>query len=618
MLKILFTLALFFGCLFTLHGQTEHPDIAHLKQLQKTDLETARTTAERLMTSIPSKKGAHYHEIRINLAATLNKLKEIDTAWIVISEVPTERLPLERLKVEQLLQMADNQDLAGNTVQSNRYYFQAIELAKNAKLNKELGATYNLLGASYLNKGDFNRARSYFSKSLSLKKAMNDSLGMAITYNNLGSYFKKTQNIDSARFYYNKCVEIRKKTHDSVGLSFVYLNLAILEQVSGNRAEAIAIYQEVMELAKSNGDHETYVLGQTNVGLAHYFLGNYNRAETILLEALDFSNEHNEKTSLSSIYQGLSLICEKKGDATGVLNYRKLYHNHYVETFNLEKEKEVNRLQIKFDTKEKDLKINQLEQQKIENQLKSQEKELKNSKLFFWFTFLLSTLALVVVFVLIMYFRKKSFSKKQNLLLEEREILLKEVHHRVKNNLQIVSSLLSLQSEVSVDIDPKALLRQSQNRIQSIAIIHEKLYESTSLANIHLEEYVHQLIEHLSDSYDFEQLGILVNINIPFIQINLDQIVPCGLILNELITNSIKHAFDKGGTLSISAQLDEETILLDITDDGKGLPPDVNRLSSQSLGLKLANGLAKQLKGSLKHIETSVGTHFQLQLNQNL
>lgn len=204
--------------------------------------------------------------------------------------------------------------------------------------------------------------------------------------------------------------------------------------------------------------------------------------------------------------------------------------------------------------------------------------------------------------------------KEQTTLLDEKEILLKEIHHRVKNNLQIISSLLNLQTRGIEDSDTLQNLRDSQTRIRSMALIHEKLYQSPSLASIDFGEYVKSLAFDLFQTYRGQSSGIQLEIKADEVLISLDQAVSCGLILNELMTNALKYAFPHGrsGTIWVELQTTAQQILmLRVTDDGVGLPPDFDIFHSKSLGLQLVNNLARQLNAEIEVADSS-GTSFSI------
>ncbi len=199
--------------------------------------------------------------------------------------------------------------------------------------------------------------------------------------------------------------------------------------------------------------------------------------------------------------------------------------------------------------------------------------------------------------------------------LREKEVLLKEVHHRVKNNLQIISSLLALQAD-SIE-DPRALaaFQVSQERINSIALLHETLYRSDDLARIDMAQYIQRLATDLANTYrPVSGSGINLNLCVPHVLVDLNVAMPCGLIVTELLTNSFKYAFPEGGEGEIYVELVEHRdgdLVLTIGDTGVGLPLGLVPGKSESLGLELVNTLVKQLKGKLT-MPAALGAEFQI------
>ena len=195
--------------------------------------------------------------------------------------------------------------------------------------------------------------------------------------------------------------------------------------------------------------------------------------------------------------------------------------------------------------------------------------------------------------------------------LREKEILLQEVHHRVKNNLQVVSSLLRLQERGIDDPQMRQLFKESQNRVQSMALIHEQLYKSDSLAAIDFPDYLRQLIAHLFGSYQVSSSRIASQTHVADVHLGVDDAVPCGLILNELLSNALKYAFPDGREGLVRIELSEQDaqgqLSLTVADDGVGLPEDIAFWNTQTLGLRLVRSLVRQLDGDVK-IDRSQGT----------
>jgi len=198
--------------------------------------------------------------------------------------------------------------------------------------------------------------------------------------------------------------------------------------------------------------------------------------------------------------------------------------------------------------------------------------------------------------------------------LHEKEALLREIHHRVKNNLQVISSLLALQSDSADDPLAKPLFEESRDRVKSMALVHEKLYQSPNLSRIDFGEYVRDLVSYLLRSYG--ALGrIEAHVQIESVMLQLDAAINCGLIINELVSNALKHAFpeNKAGSIRIHIRRDEQGIALFVEDDGIGFPPGVDFQHTKTMGLRLVVRLVRQLNATIR-LDGRMGTVFRIDL----
>lgn len=197
--------------------------------------------------------------------------------------------------------------------------------------------------------------------------------------------------------------------------------------------------------------------------------------------------------------------------------------------------------------------------------------------------------------------------------LREKEVLLKEVHHRVKNNLQVISSIINLQSHYVKDAKTLEMLNESQNRIKSMAFIHEKLYQTKDFANINITDYIKKLSQSLVHSYRIKKDNIALKFNLDDIVVDLDQSIPCGLIINELVSNALKYAFpeNRDGIIFISMFESENVLTLSVRDDGIGLPDGLDYKNTESLGLQLVVALTDQLDGEIV-LDRKNGTSFTI------
>jgi two-component sensor histidine kinase len=218
------------------------------------------------------------------------------------------------------------------------------------------------------------------------------------------------------------------------------------------------------------------------------------------------------------------------------------------------------------------------------------------------------------------YFLKKEINRVTTELTETetnyRDTLLKEIHHRVKNNMQIISSLLSLQSNRETDVHLNNVIKESQNRIRSMALIHEKLYQSKKFSELDLSSYVNSLIEYLKRIYLVNTSLIKVNLDIDEIYINIDVAIACGLIINELVSNSFKYAFPDNAKGAIFVEIHKQgkdTLFLSIKDNGIGIKNISDLENTNSLGLKLVKMLIKQHQGEYV-ISNKEGALFEIKL----
>jgi PAS domain S-box-containing protein len=208
--------------------------------------------------------------------------------------------------------------------------------------------------------------------------------------------------------------------------------------------------------------------------------------------------------------------------------------------------------------------------------------------------------------------KRKKVEKQLKSSLKDKEVLLKEVYHRVKNNLQVISSLLELQSDFIEDEKVVKMLAETQDRIISMAFIHEQLYESSDMATLDFDEYISTLVSNFVDSYGISTKDIKINTNICKTELSIDRAIPCGLLINEILSNCLKHAFpDKRGEISIKTSTDDQNCTLIIKDDGIGLPEKFDIEKSETLGFQLITALIQQLGGFIT-VSTQAGTDFTI------
>ena len=212
--------------------------------------------------------------------------------------------------------------------------------------------------------------------------------------------------------------------------------------------------------------------------------------------------------------------------------------------------------------------------------------------------------------------RKKTEKLLQNSL-DAKEMLLKEIHHRMKNNLMIISSLLNLQSRYIKDEESKTIFKEIQNRARSMALIHERLYQSADLKSIDFGDYISTQANDLYHTYVMDTNLIKLNIDVDDLRLDINTSIPLGLIVNELVTNSLKHGFPEGksGEIGIIFHKQDENYILEIKDNGVGFSEDIDYNNTDSLGLQLINNLTDQIDGEIE-FNTSSGTSFKISFKE--
>lgn len=396
--------------------------------------------------------------------------------------------------------------------------------------------------------------------------------------------------------YYDKALSIAKS--QNLGLpsqADVTNGRANAYKRLGKNKEALADYQKAMEYAKAANYQNAINTVTANLGEINLILGNYKEALKYQLETVKLQEGSNEKANLVENYHHVSTIYSKLGDYKSALIYKQKAYDLRDNIASVESDAKMTEMLTKYETKKKEETIS------TQKTTISQQKLIKS---------LFIGLAILLLGLLIIgYISYLSRVKKNKLLAiknAENELLLKEIHHRVKNNLEIVSSLLALQSSQIDDQSTKDAMQESQNRVNSIGIVHQKLYQGTNLGAIEMKDYLLNLSESILDSFGAEE-KVELELAMETLDLDIDTAVPLGLIINELITNTVKYAFPNGknGKLTIKLERKANSILqLIVADNGIGKS---GVIQGTGFGGQLISLLTNQLNGTM-HEQNDNGT----------
>lgn len=213
---------------------------------------------------------------------------------------------------------------------------------------------------------------------------------------------------------------------------------------------------------------------------------------------------------------------------------------------------------------------------------------------------------------------KRRTEEQVRVVLREKEVLVREIHHRVKNNLQIISSLLNLQASCVKDEAALEILRESQNRVRAMAIVHEQLHKARNYSRIEFPEYAASLAENLFRSYGVDTKKVTLRLDVEPVALTIDTAISCGLIIHELVSNSLKHAFPEGRGGRVQIRLREEAsgFRLTVRDNGVGFPEPLGGGRRKSLGLRLVHILAEQIDGTVRHKRSKRGTEYEVRFRE--
>lgn len=475
------------------------------------------------------------------------------------------------------------------------FYLQAARKLEIGTQSKKLSRIYNNIAACYNIRDDFENTEKYFLKSLNMATEIKDAPWIANLNNNLSVLYMNNKMYDKANMMIENALGYYEEKKDSLWMGITYMNYGNSKIYTEEFDTAISYYDRSKELIKYEQFPLIYAVSETGKGTALTKQKKYAEALPHLIEGLKIGKEIKHVEQMMESYNALADYYSETEDYNNA--YRLAMESQKLKDSVLTATQDQNMADAltKFETEKKDTQLKLLA---LESEKDAQEKQL----------YLFLALAGLLVAGLIGFFLYKN--RKKNTLLasqkkmleatvDEKNVLLKETHHRVKNSFQIVSSLLYLQAENIEDKEAKLAMKEAQNRVRSMVLIHQKLYSKDQLVGINTKEYFEDLTRDVFESHQFKNNAIQHALDVAPIVLDIESITPLGLILNELITNVIKHAFDpvtETSSMQISLKKEGEHLLLEVVDNGIGMP---SAIKESSFGIQLIKALAKKLKATL-------------------
>ncbi len=543
----------------------------------------------------------------ITEGAVLLRMEELDSANVVLEQAKS------KVRVSDLSMLLTQQgyvyERKGNLNRATELAYEALKLSEDLDDKKGIAVSYSDLSNLFWKHERFEEGLEFGLKSIDLfeSRGLND-MDYCFTLFVVGNnYWGLGQNEEASNFF-NHSIAMGDRYGFYNNLSDVYISLIDMHAESGAYDEANLAADKAVEFAELIDNDFLLMRSYLSLGRMQNLQGKFESAVKSFRKSLEIATpEFGDKFFLSQVYESLARAY------AGTHNYKEA----------LEAFSEYDRLKDEMFTEEAENKISsvrtQFEVAKRDNTILDQEQRLKKQKssqtMITVVTGLL-TLLLVLLYITYNNNRKKNAQlEEQNL---EKEFLLKEIHHRVKNNLGIVSSLLDLQSAEMQDPKVVEAIHESQNRVYSMSMIHQKLYQGKNLSAIEMKDYFLELSDHILDSFGLKN-RIEFSFDMEEIELDVDTAIPLGLIVNELITNALKHAFPKDSKGRIDLffrKTSDNAIRLIVADNGVGIHEIVQTKEKRGgFGTKLIGLLIEQLDAKMNRITnngTSVRIEFKL------
>lgn len=533
----------------------------------------------------------------------------------------------------------------GNYSEALSNHFTSLKLKENLGDKKSLASSYNNIGSVFSAISNFQESIKYHLMSLKLRIEIKDENGMSMSYNNLAINYNSLKNYEEALRYHDLALTLYNKSKNKRGIAISLGNIGNCYYYLEDYEKGLSFYNQSLVIREEISDKKGMAVCNNNLAKTNLKLKNYSEAKTYVEKAIKLNVELNSLDDLKGNYHNFYLISNANGDYKGALTYYEKYILLRDSIFNLDNDKKITRAQIQYEyekqqaineaefEKQKILTASEISKQKflmeknqqsfliLQQQNKLNELGLTKSKLevvkkdkentaiqsiakkdserkqlIIKFTIGIVFLLFLILFIII---RSLIINRKKNVIiansLGEKEILLKEIHHRVKNNLQVISSLLNLQSRYIKDETALNAINESKERINAISLLHKEIYQNEVLKLIDAKNYFTNLALNLQNTFDPKKRSLL-KLNIQELFLDIDSLIPLGLMVNELITNAYKYGSSQvNAIINFTVSVNNKIITLIINDNGKGFDSNFNSETTNSVGTKLISLFAKKI-----------------------
>jgi two-component sensor histidine kinase len=565
---------------------------------------------DRIYMSTDSLLLAQYYYVRSFISQKRGKLVRAENEILRSIEFAKEKSNLELARAYNLyasiLFRKGKQEASLNTL------FKVEDIyAIDSSIVIEYANSNNNIGNIYQEIGNYEKALTYHRKASLINQKLQKNANLLISYNNIAVSHLKMKESDSALYYLRLIIDNPNNHAFSHINSKAYLNIGVIYLDRKDFKTAIANLNQSKLINENNDDKVGCIIALFNMGEVYIQSNQLQKGKEVLEKALQLTKEIGVNRYYSEVYGRLVRLSVKNKNYKEALTYQQAYSNFKDSLYDKVEIKVLENIEVKYNQERqlfrdsldrvRENNIIALAQEKRIQQLES-EQNIRN---------LLSICLLFIAGLLFLIYSKYRAQKRSNAIIdatneelkrtliskEEKEVLLKEIHHRVKNNLQIISSLMRLQSNTSKSFQLKANYQEMQGRINSMALVHQQLYGSKDFTLIDVAEYINTLVDRVQNVYSSEGIHVVKHIEIK--DLTIEELIPLGLLINELLTNCFKYAFKEDiGEIEINVKYIDERRYLSIEDNGVGLEDPEKEFDKGTFGAELFKTLVEQLDGS--------------------
>ena len=487
----------------------------------------------------------------------------------------------------------------GNNSLSFEASLKALKIYESLKMFEEQAATYTQLASNYISDEDYDIAIQYLKRAKKVYADSDNLQNHTLTILNLGEAYRLSKHLDSAATAFQQTLHLNKTLNSDIVQGYSQGNLGMVYNTQNKLELAEENLNDAISILRPLEDYYSTSVYLAELGTVYNKEGKYKLAEAKFLEAHSMAKESGLKEQIRDFNAFLTNFYEEQKQYRKALEYQKQFQIYQDSLVNKENVQKIEQLKAGYEIDKRESEIDLL--------------NITNTNQKYWVTALTIGVSLLLLFAYLLYRGNKKVKVANASLFkreQEKALLLRELNHRIKNNLQMISSLLNLQSHELIGHPAKEAIVAGKHRVEALSLVHRKLYQEELDTRILLKEYIEELVLGLFHGY---KASFEPNFKIDDISVSLDTAVPLALVINEVIINALKYAYINinNPKLKLILQKDKDFLDIEIIDNGIGFNANEAE-KNNSFGIMLIYSLIEQLEGVIKKLHSRNGTHWKM------